>query len=269
MSDLLAVAQRAGAVRADVTSAVVHLAGGGDLHCLRPPEPGARCRVNSSPSCATDSGHRPKALAEPSGLAGCCSKGNHVNAAVYYETGNPDVFRYEHVPDPTPGPTEILVRVEAISIEGGDTLNRLGGAMNAVPHVVGYQCAGVVMSVGEDVAGFVVGDRVVTVGIDGSHAELRAVPEPFAWKIPDPLATDEAACVPVPWGTADDCLFEFGHLGRGRDGPDPRWGQRRRPGRDSAGETGGRPGVRHRIERRQAGTAQRARPRRGDQLRQG
>ena len=56
------------------------------------------------------------------------------------------------------------------------------------------------------------GDRVVTVGLDGSHAELRAVPEAFAWKIPDGLGTDEAACVPVPFGTADDCLFEFGRL---------------------------------------------------------
>ena len=135
-----------------------------------------------------------------------------MHAAVYYETGSPDVFRYEEVPDPTPGPAEILVRVEAISIEGGDTLNRLGGALNAVPHIVGYQCAGTVVAVGEEVTRFAVGDRVVTVGLDGSHAELRAVPEPFAWKIPDSLATDEAACVPVPWGTADDCLFEFGRL---------------------------------------------------------
>lgn len=84
--------------------------------------------------------------------------------------------------------------------------------MNRVPHIVGYQCAGTVVAVGEQVTGFVVGDRAVTVGIDGSHAELRAVAEPFVWKIPDQLATDVAACVPVPWGTADDCLFEFGHL---------------------------------------------------------
>jgi NADPH2:quinone reductase len=135
-----------------------------------------------------------------------------VKAAVYYETGSPDVFRYEDVPDPAVGGHEILVKVEAISIEGGDTLNRLGGEMNNVPHVVGYQCAGTVVAIGEGVAGFAIGDRVVTVGIDGSHAELRAVPEPFAWKIPDQLSIDEAACVPVPWGTADDCLFEFGHL---------------------------------------------------------
>ncbi len=135
-----------------------------------------------------------------------------MKAAVYYETGSPDVFRYEDVPDPSVGASDLLVAVEAVSIEGGDTLNRLGGELNAVPHVVGYQCAGTVVAVGEQVHGFGVGDRAVTVGIDGSHAALRAVPESFAWKIPEGLATDEAACVPVPFGTADDCLFEFGHL---------------------------------------------------------
>ena len=135
-----------------------------------------------------------------------------MKAAVYYETGSPEVFRYEDVPDPSVGGGDLLVRVEAVSIEGGDTLNRLGGDVGAGPHVVGYQCAGTVVAVGAEVRGFVVGDRAVTVGIDGSHAELRAVPESFAWKVPEGLATDHAACVPVPFGTADDCLFEFGHL---------------------------------------------------------
>jgi NADPH2:quinone reductase len=69
-----------------------------------------------------------------------------------------------------------------------------------------------VVATGPDVTGFAVGDRVVTVGMDGSHAELRATGAAFAWKIPDGLPTDQAACVPVPFGTADDCLFEFGHL---------------------------------------------------------
>ena len=40
-------------------------------------------------------------------------------------------------------------------------------------------------------------------------------PGAFAWKIPEGVATDEAACVPVPFGTADDCLFEFGRLQAG------------------------------------------------------
>lgn len=135
-----------------------------------------------------------------------------MKAAVYYTTGGPEVFRFEDVPDPVAGPGEVLVRAEAVSIEGGDTLNRLGGDLLNVPHIVGYQCAGTVIGTGEGVEGLGEGDRVVTVGLDGSHAELRVVPESFCWAIPTGLTTEEAACVPVPFGTADDCLFEFGRL---------------------------------------------------------
>jgi NADPH2:quinone reductase len=138
-----------------------------------------------------------------------------MKAAVYYETGGPDVFRYEDVPDPTCGPGEVLIRVEAVSIEGGDTLNRLGGALTSVPHIVGYQCAGEVLEVGEGVDDLAPGDRVVTVGVDGSHAELRVAGRSFCWPIPDGVPTEEAACVPVPFGTADDSLFEFGRLQAG------------------------------------------------------
>ena len=138
-----------------------------------------------------------------------------MKAAVYYETGGPEVFRYEEAPDPTPGPGEALVRVEAVSIEGGDTLNRLGGEMTSTPHIVGYQCAGTVVAVDGGAEGVSVGDRVVTVGLDGSHAELRAVGAAFCWPIPAGVSTEEAAWVPVPFGTADDCLFEFGRLQAG------------------------------------------------------
>lgn len=138
-----------------------------------------------------------------------------MKAAVYYETGGPDVFRYEEVPDPTVGPEDVLIRVEAVSIEGGDTLNRLQGLLNRIPHIVGYQCAGPVLAIGEKVTGIAVGDRVVTTGLDGSHAELRATGQAFCWVIPEGLSTEEAACVPVPFGTAHDCLFEFGRLQSG------------------------------------------------------
>ncbi|HEY4927877.1 MAG TPA: zinc-binding alcohol dehydrogenase family protein [Acidimicrobiales bacterium] len=138
-----------------------------------------------------------------------------MKAAVYYETGGPEVFRYEDVPDPTCGPGEVLIRVEAVSIEGGDTLNRLGGDLVSVPHIVGYQCAGVVIEVGDGVDDLVPGDRVVTVGLDGSHAELRVAGRSFCWPIPDGVSTEEAASVPVPFGTADDSLFEFGRLQAG------------------------------------------------------
>jgi NADPH2:quinone reductase len=138
-----------------------------------------------------------------------------MKAAVYYASGGPDVFRYEDVPDPHAAEDQVLVKVEAISIEGGDTLARASGDLFVVPHIVGYQCAGTVVDVGAKVLGLANGDRVVTLGLDGSHAQLRAVPEGFCWKIPEGLALDEAACVPVAYGTAHDCLFEFGHLASG------------------------------------------------------
>ena len=119
------------------------------------------------------------------------------------------------VPDPVCGPGDVLVRVEAISIEGGDTLNRAGGEILARPHIVGYQCAGTVALVGADVTDRTVGQRVVCTNLFGSHAELIAVPSLITWVVPDTLDIVEAACVPVPFGTADDCLFEFGHLQAG------------------------------------------------------
>ena len=138
-----------------------------------------------------------------------------MKAAVYYETGSPEVFRYEEVADPTPGPGELLIEVEAVSIEGGDTLNRLRGEMRQVPHIVGYQAAGVVTACGDGVNTFATGERVVTTNLDGSHAEKRVAGVPFVWKVPDGLSITEAACVPVAYGTAHDCLFEFGRLSAG------------------------------------------------------
>jgi NADPH:quinone reductase len=135
-----------------------------------------------------------------------------LKAACYYETGPPTVFRYEDVPNPVCGPGDVLVDVEAISIEGGDTLNRAGGEMASSPHVVGYQCAGTIADVGADVQDRQPGQRVVCTMLWGSHAERVATPAIVTWVVPDGLDIVEAACVPVPWGTADDCLFEFGHL---------------------------------------------------------
>ncbi|MFO7591622.1 MAG: zinc-binding alcohol dehydrogenase family protein [Acidimicrobiia bacterium] len=138
-----------------------------------------------------------------------------MKAAVYYQTGPPEVLQYEDVPDPECGPGDVLIDVEAVSIEGGDTLNRGGGEMATIPHVVGYQCAGTVAEVGAEVRNRSVGQRVVCSFLWGSHAARRAVPSVVTWLVPDGLDIVEAACVPIAFGTADDCLFEFGHLVEG------------------------------------------------------
>ena len=138
-----------------------------------------------------------------------------MKAAVYYENGGPDVFKYQDVPDPECHRKGIVIRVEAVSIEGGDTLNRFRGALVTKPHIVGYQAAGEVIQVGEEVDNIKVGDKVVTTGAFGSHAELRAVAARTAWVIPPGMNIQHAAAVPVPFGTADDCLFEFGRMKKG------------------------------------------------------
>jgi NADPH2:quinone reductase len=87
--------------------------------------------------------------------------------------------------------------------------------MPATPHIVGYQCAGTIREIGDKVSDRHVGQRVVCTMAHGSHAELVSVPAASTWALPDGLDIEAAACVPIPFGTADDCLFEFGGLQRG------------------------------------------------------
>ena len=68
-----------------------------------------------------------------------------MKAAVYYENGGPEVLKYEDIPDPQCHPKGVVIKVEAIAIEGGDTLNRWRGPLMTNPHVVGYQAAEIVM----------------------------------------------------------------------------------------------------------------------------
>jgi NADPH:quinone reductase len=135
---------------------------------------------------------------------------------VIYENGGPDVLRYEDVPDPACPDGHVVVDVEAISIEGGDLLHRAGGELPSVPHVVGYLAAGTISDVGAGVDERAVGDRVVTLNAAGSHASKRAVPARFTWPIPDGLDAALAACIPVAYGTAQECLFTAGNLQAGQ-----------------------------------------------------
>src|SRR3954469_2863091 len=140
-----------------------------------------------------------------------------MKAAAYERNGPPEVLQYVDLPDPKVGPSDLLIRVEAVSIEGGDTLNRLGGPLVGHPHVVGYQCAGTVEDVGEKAAerGHRPGQRVVATMAHGSHAELVATAAAGTWPVPEGADIVSVACVPIAFGTADDCLFEFGRLQAG------------------------------------------------------
>jgi NADPH2:quinone reductase len=138
-----------------------------------------------------------------------------MKAAVYDHTGGPEVLRYDVVPDPELRPGGLLVDVQAIGVQGGDLLHRQGGILTSNPHVVGYQAAGTVREVGEGVRGFSPGDLVVATMGNGSHAAMVSVPARSAWLVPDSIDAVTASGIPIEFGTADDCLFEFGHLQAG------------------------------------------------------
>jgi NADPH2:quinone reductase len=140
-----------------------------------------------------------------------------MKAAAYSEPGAPAVLVYQELPDPVCGPRDVVIDVHAISIEGGDVLARARGmaSRDGTPHVGGYLAAGVICEVGAEVRDRHVGQRVATSANTGSHASKRAVRASSAWPVPDGLDLTLAACIPIPFGTADDCLFEFGRLQRG------------------------------------------------------
>jgi len=139
-----------------------------------------------------------------------------MKAAVIHENGGPEVLRYEDVPDPECPDGCVVIDVEAISIEGGDLLARAGSPPPSVPYIVGYLAAGTVVEVGAGVEDRTTGDRIVSLNMAGSHASKRAVPAMSTWPIPDGLDAAPAACVPVAFGTAQECLFTAGNLEAGQ-----------------------------------------------------
>ena len=139
-----------------------------------------------------------------------------MKAAVYYENGGPDVLRYEDVPEPACPPDGVVIDVEVVSLEGGDTLHRARTPVLARPHVGGYQCAGTIARVGAQVKTRAVGDRVVTVVPRGSHAERVAAPASTTWLVPTGADIKAIACVPVAFGTAHEALFALGKLAAGQ-----------------------------------------------------
>ncbi|HSR93225.1 MAG TPA: zinc-binding alcohol dehydrogenase family protein [Solirubrobacterales bacterium] len=139
-----------------------------------------------------------------------------MRAAVIFENGPPDVLRYEDVDDPVCPAGCVILDVEAISIEGGDLLARAASTPETTPHVVGYLCAGTVTEVGAGVERPAVGEKVVALNANGSHAEKRVVPAVMTWPVPEGLDPAVAACIPVAVGTAHECLFTAANLEQGQ-----------------------------------------------------
>lgn len=135
------------------------------------------------------------------------------------EHGDPDVLTLAEVPDPVPGPDEILVRVAHSAVNRADTLQRMGGYPDPVRRDVeipGLEFAGTVAAVGERVRAWSVGDRVMGIESGACYAELVVTHERQALPVPGALDLADAAAVPEVFLTAWDALVVQGGLTSGR-----------------------------------------------------
>jgi NADPH2:quinone reductase len=110
-----------------------------------------------------------------------------------YETGGPEVMRYEEVPAPEPGRGEVLIRHRAIGLNFIDVYFRNGHYPAALPFTPGSEGAGEVLAVGKGVKGFKEGDRVAYAATPGAYAQERVIDTKFLVKLPKRIAFETAA----------------------------------------------------------------------------
>ncbi|HET7759053.1 MAG TPA: zinc-binding dehydrogenase [Gaiellaceae bacterium] len=137
-----------------------------------------------------------------------------------HEDGGPEVLRYEDAPDPEPGPGEVLVRLRAASLNHLDLWIRKGLPSVPKPRILGADGAGLRADTGERVVinpGIEHGEKITVIGehMDGTHAELVAVPEGNVYPLPDEISFEEAAAFPLVFETAYRLLVTKAQLREG------------------------------------------------------
>lgn len=169
-----------------------------------------------------------------------------MKAVVFSQHGGPEVLEYRDVPDPKPAPGEVLIEVQAASINHIDIFLRRGmpGVKVPLPKLAGSDAAGIVRELGAGVTGLVPGQRVainpgvscgrcefcaagfgsqcVSFGIvgenrDGAYAQFISVPAHIVLPIPDALPFEEAAAAPLVFVTAWSMLIGKGKIQPGED----------------------------------------------------
>lgn len=123
-----------------------------------------------------------------------------MKAAYFVEHGGPEVMRYGDVPDPVPGPGQVLVDVHAASVNGADWKVRAGkyAPITEVPYVPGRDFSGVVSALGDGVEDLAVGVAVFgvcDVGQEAAYAEKVAIRSAIVAKKPDSLSHIECAAL--------------------------------------------------------------------------
>jgi NADPH2:quinone reductase len=131
------------------------------------------------------------------------------------EFGAPAVLKVEDLPDPRPGPGEVLVRVKAVGVNPVDTYIRSGayGKLPPLPYTPGSDAAGTIEAVGAGVTALRTGDRVYTSGTTaeghfcGASGGLCVSREAQVHALPAALSFAQGAAVNIPYATAFRALF--------------------------------------------------------------
>jgi len=166
-----------------------------------------------------------------------------MKAMLYDNPGEP--LRCAEVPDPEPGPADVVIDVGATALNRLDVVQRNGWFLMpgfSCPHIAGMDVAGTVSAVGAAVCGVAVGDRVVVdpslagvaedsklagmgdlygelgiIGatVDGGYAEKCLVPASHVYPVPEAMPIEHAAAFPTCFLTAAHALFDVGKLAAG------------------------------------------------------
>jgi len=146
-----------------------------------------------------------------------------MKAAFILSTGRPEVIQYGDLPDPTYGPSQILVKVAAVSVNPIDTYIRNGANYWPLPtpFIIGSDFAGTVVAKGDKVSNLSIGDRVWgsnqgLLGRQGCFSELAAIDSEWVHATPDSVTDQEAAASALVGITAHLGLFRDGNLKPGQ-----------------------------------------------------
>jgi len=125
-----------------------------------------------------------------------------VKGYIVREFGGPEAMLWEELPDPRPGPGQVLVKVHASGINFAETRMRAGTYSGIpLPFIMGMEGAGEVEALGEGVKDFSIGQRVFG-RARGCHAQKVLFDALHLMPMPDNLDFNQAAAIPVGWLTA-------------------------------------------------------------------
>ena len=141
-----------------------------------------------------------------------------MRAILVRQFGGPEVLKIEELPDPTPGPTDVLVDIRAAGVNPVETYVRSGtyAVKPDLPFIPGQDAAGVIRAVGSLVRTFKPGDRVYMTGTTrgralGAYASMAACHSSQVYRLPHRLSFAQGAAIGVPYATAHRAIFGRAH----------------------------------------------------------